>query len=152
MTLATPLPSALDEDLLTLLCTVPAILLAFAATVHAQAPDWKKVRIGVEGAYPPFSEIGTDGKLKGFDIDIAYALCEKMKVKCELVQAEFDAMVKAKKADGIAIVPVFATVCRGCNVNIPPQMYNELQRVDRLKNCPNCERIIYWDDDPSRSE
>jgi len=31
-------------------------------------------------------------------------------------------------------------------------MYNELQRVDRLKNCPNCERIIYWDDDQSRSE
>lgn len=60
--------------------------------------------------------------------------------------------VKAKKADGIAIVPVFATVCRGCNVNIPPQMYNELQRVDRLKNCPNCDRIIYWQEQEDRSE
>ena len=59
--------------------------------------------------------------------------------------------VKAKKADGVAIVPVFAAVCRGCNVNIPPQMYNELQRVDRLKNCPNCDRIIYWDQE-DRSE
>jgi hypothetical protein len=60
--------------------------------------------------------------------------------------------VKAKKADGIAIVAVCASVCRGCNVNIPPQMYNELQRVDRLKNCPNCERIIYWEDEEGRSE
>jgi predicted nucleic acid-binding Zn-ribbon protein len=60
--------------------------------------------------------------------------------------------VKAKKANGIAICSVCAAVCRGCNVNIPPQMYNELQRVDRLKNCPNCERIIYWDEDQSRSE
>jgi predicted nucleic acid-binding Zn-ribbon protein len=60
--------------------------------------------------------------------------------------------VKAKKANGIAICSVGASTCRGCNVNIPPQMYNELQRVDRLKNCPNCERIIYWDDDQSRSE
>jgi hypothetical protein len=60
--------------------------------------------------------------------------------------------VKAKKANGIAICSVCASVCRGCHVNIPPQMYNELQRVDRLKNCPNCERIIYWDDDQSRSE
>jgi uncharacterized protein len=60
--------------------------------------------------------------------------------------------VKTKKADGIAIVPVFATVCRGCNVNIPPQMYNELQRVDRLKNCPNCDRIIYWEEQENRSE
>jgi len=62
--------------------------------------------------------------------------------------------VKAKKADSIAIVPVWATVCRGCNVNLPPQMYNELQRVDRLKNCPNCDRIIYWEDqqEDDRSE
>lgn len=60
--------------------------------------------------------------------------------------------VKAKKANGVAICAVAASVCRGCHVNIPPQMYNELQRVDRLKNCPNCERIIYWDDDQSRSE
>jgi uncharacterized protein len=60
--------------------------------------------------------------------------------------------VKAKKPDGIAIVCVRDSVCRGCNVNIPPQMYNELQRVDRLKNCPNCERIIYWEDEEGRSE
>jgi hypothetical protein len=60
--------------------------------------------------------------------------------------------VKAKKANGVAICSVFESVCRGCNVNIPPQMYNELQRVDRLKNCPNCERIIYWGEDQRRPE
>ena len=60
--------------------------------------------------------------------------------------------VRAKKPDGLAIVCVCDSVCRGCHVNIPPQMYNELQRVDRLKNCPNCERIIYWDDEEGRSE
>jgi predicted nucleic acid-binding Zn-ribbon protein len=60
--------------------------------------------------------------------------------------------VKAKKSNGVAICSVSDSVCRGCHVNIPPQMYNELQRVDRLKNCPNCERIIYWDDDQRRSE
>jgi len=32
-----------------------ALLLAGAATAFAQSPDWKKIRIGVEGAYPPFS-------------------------------------------------------------------------------------------------
>lgn len=60
--------------------------------------------------------------------------------------------VQAKRADAIAIVCVCDAVCRGCNVNIPPQMYNELQRVDRLKNCPNCERIIYWEEEEGRSE
>jgi hypothetical protein len=60
--------------------------------------------------------------------------------------------VQAKKADGVAIVSATASVCRGCHVNFPPQMYNELQRVDRLKNCPNCERIIYWKEEEIRSE
>jgi predicted nucleic acid-binding Zn-ribbon protein len=60
--------------------------------------------------------------------------------------------VKANKSNGVAICSVSASVCGGCHVNIPPQMYNELQRVDRLKNCPNCERIIFWDDDQRRSE
>lgn len=76
-----------------------AALLSFAGTaVQAQAPDWKKVRIAVEGAYPPFSEIGTDGKIKGFDIDIANALCAEMKAECALVNQEWDGMIPALQA------------------------------------------------------
>ena len=75
-----------------------ALLLAAAASAHAQAPDWKKVRIAVEGAYPPFSEIGPDGQIKGFDIDIANALCSDMKAQCTLVQQEFDGMIPALNA------------------------------------------------------
>ena len=37
-----------------------------------------KIRIGVEGAYPPFSEVDKDGKMKGFDIDISKALCKDL--------------------------------------------------------------------------
>ena len=45
---------------------------------------------------------------------------------------------------GIAVSEVLNATCSGCNMNIPPQMYNELQRRDALRFCPNCERIIYW--------
>jgi uncharacterized protein len=55
--------------------------------------------------------------------------------------------VKAAKADGLGVAAVHAATCRGCNVNIPPQMYNDLQRNDRLKHCPNCDRIIYWEEE-----
>jgi len=84
---------------------------------------------------------------------------EEMKADAAALAAQIPAealalyrRVKAKKSDGVAICSVSASICGGCHVNIPPQMYNELQRVDRLKNCPNCERIIYWDDDQRRSE
>lgn len=35
-------------------------------------------------------------------------------------------------------------VCQGCHVNIPPQLYNDLQRYEQLVQCPNCQRIIYF--------
>lgn len=43
-----------------------------------------------------------------------------------------------------AIVPIEGIVCQGCNMNIPPQMRNELKRFESLKCCPFCNRIIYW--------
>jgi predicted nucleic acid-binding Zn-ribbon protein len=43
----------------------------------------------------------------------------------------------------VAITAVKNSVCQGCNVNIPPQLYNELQRFETLMFCPHCQRIIY---------
>lgn len=79
-------------------------LLAAVGTASAQAPEWKKLRIGVEGAYPPFSEIGPDGKLKGFEIELLQAYCAEMKAQCTLVQQEFDGLIPAlqsRKVDAI---------------------------------------------------
>lgn len=60
--------------------------------------------------------------------------------------------IKENHATKIGIVAVKDAVCQGCHMNIPPQMYNELQRGDSLKRCPICERIIYWEDQDKRSE
>ena len=54
--------------------------------------------------------------------------------------------VKAKQDNLVAIVAVQDAVCQGCNMNIPPQVYNELLRYDSLRYCPSCFRIIYWQD------
>ncbi len=52
-------------------------------------------------------------------------------------------VIKEQQQGGLAVVPVKNAVCHGCNVNLPPQLYNELFRCDSLKFCPNCHRIIY---------
>ena len=79
-----------------------ALLLVAALPLAASAQS--TLRIGVEGAYPPFSEVGADGKLKGFEIDLAHAYCAQMKRPCELVQIEFDGLIPAlqsRKIDAI---------------------------------------------------
>ena len=64
----------------------------------AQAPDWAKIRIGVEANYPPFSQMSTDGKFSGFDIDIANAICAQIKAECTMVSQEWDGMMPALNA------------------------------------------------------
>ncbi len=64
----------------------------------ASAQDRLKIKIATEGAYPPFNTIGADGKLSGFDVDIAEALCAKMEADCELVTQDWDGMIPALQA------------------------------------------------------
>ena len=49
------------------------------------------LRIGVEGAYPPFSQKGADGTLSGFDIDMAMALCAELEREGE---PDFDGLLR----------------------------------------------------------
>lgn len=64
----------------------------------AAAQDRMKIKIATEGAYPPFNTIGPDGKLSGFDVDIADALCAQMNADCELVTQDWDGMIPALQA------------------------------------------------------
>ena len=50
-----------------------------------------------------------------------------------------------EKRQGVGVVTVKDGTCQGCFVNVPPQMYIEVQKNNDLIRCPNCNRILYWE-------
>ncbi|MFO7706192.1 MAG: ABC transporter substrate-binding protein [Halopseudomonas sp.] len=72
------------------------VLLAAATAMLMSAPALAdELRIGTEGAYPPFNLIDQSGEVVGFDIDIAKALCEKMEAECSVVTSDWDGIIPA---------------------------------------------------------
>jgi len=108
---ALPFPIARNHNWGT---TMKRMLLALAlasSTLLSAAASAETLKIGTEGAYPPFNFQDSAGKLGGFDVEIGLALCEKMKVECEVVGQDWDGIIPgliAKKYDMI-IASMFIT-------------------------------------------
>jgi len=107
-------------------------LLALAVTsVNADA-----LRVGVEGAYPPFSWKEADGTLKGFDIDFAHEVCKRLGRECVLVEQEWDGMIPAllaRKFDTI-IASMSITEERKKKVDFTVKYYNTPAKLVAKKN------------------
>jgi octopine/nopaline transport system substrate-binding protein len=87
----------------TISLAIAASAIAMGAA-SAQGKKWDTVKIATEGAYAPWNFTGAGGKLEGFEIDLANNLCERMKVKCEIVAQDWDGIIpalNAKKYDAI---------------------------------------------------
>jgi octopine/nopaline transport system substrate-binding protein len=63
-----------------------------------------KIKIGTEGAYPPWNSKDASGNLIGFEVELAKELCAIMKHDCTIVEQDWDGMIpalKGKKFDAI---------------------------------------------------
>ncbi len=76
-----------------------ALAAAMLALVPAaQAKDWTHITIATEGAFPPYNMHAPDGTLAGFEIDYAHALCDHMKVKCDIIAQDWDGIIPGLQA------------------------------------------------------
>jgi polar amino acid transport system substrate-binding protein len=65
-----------------------AALLALTVSAEAQT-----VKLGSEGAYPPYNYVDETGKLGGFDIDVGNEICKRASLTCEWVVNEWDTII-----------------------------------------------------------
>jgi predicted nucleic acid-binding Zn-ribbon protein len=121
---------------------------------------------------------GLESKLKGLKADlknIGAQAAEKRKSlgkRSKSLQKEIDKLNKSrgglthsvekelmgrydfirKNRQGVALAAVQDGTCQACHMRLPPQQFNELQRMDKVMSCPSCRRIIYWADADSLAD
>jgi len=84
--------------------TIYGFIVICLCAVFSSASAQDVVRIANETATPPFNFVDGDGKIQGFDVEIAAALCEVMGVEKVDVIQDWDGMIPgliAKKFDAI---------------------------------------------------
>lgn len=101
---------------------------SMSSMVHAA--DWtgKEIRLAVDPTYPPLEYKTADGKLTGFGVDIANALCEQMHAKCVWVETSFDGMIPgllARKFDVIS-----------SSMTITPKRMEQVAFSSKISNAP----------------
>ena len=77
---------------------------AAALALAAGTASAETLRVGTEGAYPPYNATDASGKLVGFEIDLANELCKRTQMTCEIIQQDWDGMIPAlmnKRYDAI---------------------------------------------------
>jgi len=108
--------------------------------IAARKNEYSKLSEQVENEKEIILQETKEGEKKLSQLEIDRQKCSCM-VDSELLE-RFN-KVKNHQIGNIGIAPVKDAVCQGCNMNLPPQMYNELYLSNSLKFCPNCQRIIY---------
>jgi polar amino acid transport system substrate-binding protein len=102
---------------------------AFALSIGVANAEDKVLKIGTEGAYPPFNNLTADGKLVGFDVEIAQALCDEMKVKCEFVTQDWPGIIPALQAGKFdAII---------ASMSITPERAEQVDFTNKYYNTPS---------------
>lgn len=87
--------------------TVLTLSLALAQAISCSksaAPNADTITLGTHAGYPPYESIDVNGKVQGFDIDVANAIAQKLKKTLVIKDLGFDALVLSLKQGKIDFI------------------------------------------------
>ena len=120
------------------------ILLSLGLISLATISNAKSIRIGTEGAYPPWNNLNSAGELEGAEIDFGNEACARMGVDCEWVTQDWDGIIPALlqgKYD-IIIAGMSITEERKQKVNFTTGYMNDGARFWTLKDSALADMAI----------
>lgn len=83
-------------------------------------------------------------QIHGIDESVSQAITRRQSIAAQVngdVISRYE-LIFARRG-GTAVVEVSAGICQGCFMNIPPQLWNEIIRNEKLHLCPSCQRIVF---------
>ncbi|MCC7442802.1 MAG: hypothetical protein IT285_14295 [Bdellovibrionales bacterium] len=113
-----------------------AAIAAECAGVEAQMNEVKGERDKVSQAV-----LGQVGELDGSLGEVLNERKERVVGVRKDLLARYDRLRGARA--GLGIVPATGGRCNGCNMHLPPQLFNQVQRCEDIYNCPSCNRILF---------
>lgn len=85
-----------------------------------------------------------EAQLARIDADIAAIHAEREAAEKEIPAPLMNRYrMLREKRQGLAVVEAREGSCLGCNMNLPPQLYNNLLKVSDLITCPHCQRVLF---------
>ncbi len=75
---------------------------------------------------------------------------DKASIRRQRIAEEIDASLMSRyelifsRRGGNAVVEATGGICQGCYMNIPPQLWNEIIRSEKVNLCPSCQRILHY--------
>jgi octopine/nopaline transport system substrate-binding protein len=119
----------------------------------AAAKDWTHVTIATEGAFPPYNMHAPDGKLIGYEIDLAANLCPRVHLTCEFVAQDWDGIIPGLQAgkfdaimSGMSITPKREEVITFSLPYAQSPTTLAVMKGDKLADLPGTGKRVSLDD------
>ena len=87
-------------------------------------------------------------RLSSVEREVDGAESRRHKIEVRIAQRILRAYDRIRKAKGgLAVVPVIKGACGGCFRGLPPQLVNEVRKMNRIVPCESCGRLLVWKED-----
>ncbi|OON40885.1 arginine ABC transporter substrate-binding protein [Izhakiella australiensis] len=73
------------------------IVAAVLAGLSLSASAAQTIRFATEASYPPFEFVDSENKIRGFDVDLAMAMCKEIDATCTFTNQAFDSLIPSLK-------------------------------------------------------
>ena len=126
----------LEEELLQMMVEIDGI--------KNEIKNRQEELIQAEGEWQQKQE-GLQSQIAALDQTVDEACRRRQSIAAEIaadLMSRYELILSRR--GGTAVVQASGGICQGCYMNIPPQLWNEIIRNEKVNLCPSCQRIIYY--------